>query len=77
MTFLLVPSQSPVREEDLEGFVNNTVFGRTEVANDNPDFRYQGICLGCQGEQVSNDPDVPCLRCKEAVEYIDRELPVS
>ena len=30
--------------------------------NDNIDpFIYEGICRWCKGEQVSDDPDVPCL----------------
>lgn len=45
--------------------------------NDNPDpFIYEGICRWCKGEQVSNDPDVPCLECGDFVEYTERTTPV-
>lgn len=46
--------------------------------NDNVDpFVYEGICWYCKGEQVSNDPDVTCLRCGEIVEYTIRKAPVT
>ena len=45
--------------------------------NDNPDpLVYEGICRWCKGEQVSNDPDVLCLRCGEFVEYTPQKTPV-
>lgn len=58
-----------------ERFLTSSGFGTAVVMNDNEPLMYHGVCRWCGGEQVSNDPDVSCLRCKEAVEYKKREPP--
>ncbi len=64
---------------DEEALMGLTVFRHLKPANDNQTeeqrFPYAGICLGCQAEQYSNDPDVLCLSCGDAVEYVLRTLP--